>query len=967
LTVSPPESAATEGLLAEQAVSAGAFVRALDQLGHGVLVLEGERILDASEQMCRLLGYDRSSLLQIESVFELVRPEQREPLAHALARYARGERPGDRYAVGVVTASGEAVQLQVAVKSIPPVTGTPRLLVVAQNLGHQHGVVDQLSFQSRMLQAIAEAAIDGILVVDGEGRMVYFNRLFVEMWHIPPGVLASRSDDAALAAVRDRLVDPEAFGRRVAHLYENPMEESSDEIVLVDGRVFDRYSAPVLDLDGVARGRVWFFRDVTDRRRAEAARELLARSGELLGASLDVDTTLDQVAHAVVPLFADWAAVDVLDERGQFRRVGVAHVEPEGEDVLRELDRRWPLRPGEGHLRGQVVASREPVAMFELSPEDLRRLARDREHRRLLARLGMASALWVPLVARERVLGVISVGLGDRRNPYTAADLELISELARRAALAIDNAMLYRALDRGERRQAALAQVGRSALGGVPVEELLQVAAERLSETLQTPFAKVLELMPGGRQLRLVAGVGWRKGRIGRARVSGGRGSQAGYTIATGEPVVVADIAGETRFRPSALVSGHGVASGLTVIIGGPDRPWGVLGAHSNEPRRFSAEDVTFAQAMADTLASAIDRQRSEQELSRLAYLQQARAAELKAVIEGMGDAVVVCDAAGSLVLANPAATALLGRRLEGGMRSILASFAWAESGRAPAVEALTEGAELRLVKGRAIRRGHQPWMELSVYRVAADDADTPADGGTILVMRDITAMREARAVRDAFLGILSHELRTPVTTIYGGAEVLSRPALPDEVRAEVNEDIRHEADRLYRLVENLLVLSRVERGGLQIDVEPVLLQRILPRIIEAEAGRWPGFAFRLELQPGLPPVAAEETYLEQVLQNLLGNAAKYGRSEVIVTCTEGPDDVTVTVVDNGPGFDAGEAEQLFDVFYRSPAAARRASGAGIGLFVSSQLVRAMDGRIWARNRPEGGAEFGFTVPVFED
>jgi PAS domain S-box-containing protein len=967
VTITHAVPASASSLLSEQAVSAAAFVRALDQLGHGVLILDGARIIDASEALGRLVGYDRDALLAMESVFDLIAPEQREPLRLALSRYLAGDRPGERYSVAVVTASGERVTLQVALKSIAAAGHPNRLLVLAQDMAAQQGVGRQLSFQSRMLEAIAEAAIDAILVVDSAGRMVYFNRRFVELWSIPAPVVASRSDEAALAAVREQLVDPEAFLARVSYLYEHPTEESDDEIALRDGRLIDRYSAPVLDRDGAPRGRVWFFRDVTDRRRAEAARELLARSGELLGVSLDVDTTLGQVARAVVPLFADWAAVDVLDESGRFRRVGVAHVDPEGEELLRELDRRWPLVPRAGRLRGHVVATRQPVALFEVRPQNLRRLARDSEHRRMLAALGMASALWVPLIARDRVLGVISVGVRAGRPAYGEADLELLGELARRAALAIDNALLYREVDRGARRQAALAAVGRAALAGMTQSELLQYAAAQLADTLGTPFSEVLEVMPTGRFLRLVAGVGWRKGRVGNARVSGGRGSQAGFTMATSEPVVVEDLASEERFRPSGLVTSHGVASGLTVLIGSPERPWGVLGAHSDQPRAYPPDDIEFVQAMADTLGSAIERQRSEHELGRVASLERARAAELKAVIESMGDAVVVCDPAGEVVLANPAASALLGRRLTGGMRSILSSFAWAESGRSPAVEALTDGVELRLVTGPGARDGKQPWMELSVYPVALGDEDTAGDGGSILVMRDITAVREARAMRDAFLGILSHELRTPVTTIYGGAEVLNRAGLSEEVRREVHSDISSEADRLYRLVENLLVLSRVEREGLRIEPEPVLLQRILPRIVDSEGSRWPGAKIELELEPGLPPVAAEETYLEQVLQNLIGNAAKYGGTDVVVRAVEGDREVSVTVLDNGFGFAPDQADRLFEVFYRSPSAARRASGAGIGLFVSHQLVRAMHGRMWARNRSSGGAEFGFSLPVFAD
>jgi len=115
-----------------------------------------------------------------------------------------------------------------------------------------------------------------------------------------------------------------------------------------------------------------------------------------------------------------------------------------------------------------------------------------------------------------------------------------------------------------------------------------------------------------------------------------------------------------------------------------------------------------------------------------------------------------------------------------------------------------------------------------------------------------------------------------------------------------------------------------------------------------------------------LPPVAAEETYIEQVLRNLLGNAAKYGGAgPVTVTAEEGSESVTVRVRDAGPGFPPAEVDRLFDLFYRSPDAARRASGAGIGLFVSRQLVEAMGGTIAARNLPEGGAEFACEIPIF--
>jgi signal transduction histidine kinase len=702
------------------------------------------------------------------------------------------------------------------------------------------------------------------------------------------------------------------------------------------------------------------------RPKPDDAVELLLRAGELLGSSLDLETTLAQTAQLIVPRMADWAAVDVLDESGAFRRVGVAHVEQEGESLLRDLDRLYPIRPNEGQLRGRVVATRRSLALYEVGDDDLAAIARDPDHREMLSRLGVRSALWVPLIARDRVLGVLSTGYGSASRRYGPADLELLEDVARRVALAVDNALLYDAVGRAERRQAAIATLGQRALAGDPLPDLLNYCAHSLGQLLDVPFAEILELAPEGDRLRLIAGIGWKEGYVGRATVAAGLGSQGGYTLARVGPVVVRDLPAETRFRPPPLLVEHAVVSGLTVVIGGPIRPYGVLGAHSDTPREFAADDVNFLQAIANVLTAAIDRQRTEDRLASLAAAEQARAAELKAVIQSIGDAVIVCDTEGNVFLANPAAEQLLGDALAQGMEGILARFKWPTGMAAPRGAGRLEGLELPLRKDDEEADAAR-WIELTSYPVAVDEEGAPADGGTILVLRDVTVARNARAVREAFLGILSHELRTPVTTIYGGSEMLSRAGatVSDEVRREVYEDIRAEADRLYRLVENLLVLSRVERQGLQLESEPVLVQRLLPRVVQGESSRWPAAVFHLDLAPNLAPVAAEETYLEQVLRNLLSNAAKYGGDEIDVVVVSDEDVVRVTVTDRGPGFDPAETRRLFDIFYRSPDAARRASGAGIGLFVSQQLVAAMGGRIWAANREGGGAEFGLELPIF--
>ena len=963
--------------VSDQELSTAALLAALDELGQGVVMLDGERVVDANAAFCAMAGRSVAELRALPSALQLVPATGRPRLRRLMRRYNAGERVKGRLLVPMLTGSGETLLLDVATKSLAHEGGSERVLVLANDVTQHRSWTGELEFQKRLLEAISESAIDAILVVGSQGEILYANHRFAQLWEMPDDVVAQRSDDMALASAVQKVIDPDAFLSRVQYLYAHPREEGHDELHLRDGRTIERYTAAVLDESGAARARVWFFRDVTDAMRDRQVNELLALSGELFGASLDVESTLSRLAQLVVPRLADWAAVDVIDETDNFRRLGVAHVEPGGAQLLRELHDRYSLRPNEGHLRGRVVVTREPLVLYDVDERELRSLSRDDEHFEMLQRLGMRSAMWVPLVVRERVVGVLSVGYSTSRRRYRQPDLDLLRELARRAALAIDNALLYRAVDRGATRQTAVAELGQMALTGAAFEELSQSAAEMLAQIMEVPFIEVLRLMPDRRRLRLVAGVGWKPGQVGTATVRAGLGSQGGYTLATVGPVVVDNLPAETRFRPPTLLTHHGVVSGLTVVIGGSPNPYGVLGAHSDHHRVFADDDVAFVQGMANVLAAALERQENENRLDRLASAERARAAQLKAVIESIGDAVVVCGPQGRVLLANPAAQELLGTRLQNGLDGCVECLRMAIANRnrrpdrrrgdrvAARARAMGDGQASRSVAATVEQR----WVELSAFPVQPGD-EAQAAGGTVLVLRDVTVARNARIVREAFLGMLSHELRTPVTTIYGGSAMLSRRAdsIGEEARHSVYEDIRAESDRLYRLVENLLVLSRVERQGLHIDTEPVLIQRLIPRVVEAESERWPEARFEVKVEPRLPPVAAEETYLEQILRNLLSNAAKYGGNGAVrVYARDGHGTVKVVVTDGGPGFPKAESTRLFELFYRVPSAAKQASGAGIGLFVSRQLVNAMGGRIWADNASGGGAEFGFELPVFSE
>jgi PAS domain S-box-containing protein len=208
------------------------------------------------------------------------------------------------------------------------------------------------------------------------------------------------------------------------------------------------------------------------------------------------------------------------------------------------------------------------------------------------------------------------------------------------------------------REQSCVAEFGLFALRGGEIQELLDRAVRVVAEALDVEFSAVLELLEGGHELLLRAGAGWKPGLVGNARVGAGPESQAGYTLSINEPVVMPDLEAESRFRVSALVRDHGVTSGLTAPIVGRGGPFGVLGAHTARPRIFLREDALFIQAVANILATAIERERSSQELRQTNQTLQAMIASAPA-------AIVALDSSANVCIWNPAAARMFGQIAE--------------------------------------------------------------------------------------------------------------------------------------------------------------------------------------------------------------------------------------------------------------------------------------------------------------
>ncbi len=245
---------------------------------------------------------------------------------------------------------------------------------------------------------------------------------------------------------------------------------------------------------------------------------------------------------------------------------------------------------------------------------------------------------------------------------------------------------------------------------------------------------------------------------------------------------------------------------------------------------------------------------------------------------------------------------------------------------------------------------------------------------GAITSFIDITGqkqreeeLREAARLKDDLLGLVAHEFRTPLTTITGNIDVLVRRfnELPAESRDQALLEIQRGSDRLRRLIQNMLVVARGERGKDE-ELEPILLQRTLEAIVASEQERDPSRPITLAASPALPPVVASAGYLEQVVENLITNARKYGHiaTSIEVSAVADGETAVVSVRDHGDVLDEEKVGRFFEPFYRSEDVPSQIGGAGLGLAVCATLVDRMEGKIWARPNPGGGLEALFSLPL---
>lgn len=299
---------------------------------------------------------------------------------------------------------------------------------------------------------LADAMPQIVWTAQPDGTLEYLNKRWFEYAGISPDPFQSTDSWMSYVHPEDRERVREAAAK--AH--------SSDGVLEVEYRLRDRTGAyrwqlgrsmPVQDGSGNVVRRFGTATDIHDRKRAEYDARFLAEASAALASPLDESHALKQVAQLAVPFFADWCVVDMVAEEGDVRRLVIAHIDPAKIDVINELERRYPTAPASRHGAYQVIRSGLSEMITEITVAMLEAGARDAEHLKLLLEIGPRSYLCVPVTGQAGTIGAISFGAAESGRRFGPQELCLAEDLARRAAISIDNARLYSELKKADQRK----------------------------------------------------------------------------------------------------------------------------------------------------------------------------------------------------------------------------------------------------------------------------------------------------------------------------------------------------------------------------------------------------------------------------------------------------------------------------------------------------------------------------------
>ena len=487
----------TQRRLADQALreSEERFRHAIDDapVGTALVSLDGH-FVRVNRAFCEVVGHDAAELANL-TFRDITHPEDREIDRASAEQLARGETQRYQIEKRYIRKDGTVVDIMFSASLLRVPAGAP-LYYVAQieDITERKRVETQLRDANVFLDAIIENVPLMLFIKDSESlRFVRVNRAGEDLLGWPSEVLTGKSDfdfwpreQAEFFVQKDR--ETLKVGR--VDIDQEPIQTRHHGV-----RVLSTKKVPILDPSGNPLYLLGISEDITERRRMEQERRLLAEVSVALSASLDFEQTLATVTELAVRSVADWCAIDVLEEHGHMRRLKVASADP-GKAALCAVLEQLPANRDLPHLARSVLEGRRSVVVEHVTPQFLGSVAQGPEHLQALRSIGLTSVIGVPLLVRGESMGVLLFGSSNPDRVYGQDDLRWAEPLADRSAVAIENARLYRAsVEATQRRDQVLGVVAHDLRNPVSTILMQTSALERARPEFERRSRKPIEVI----------------------------------------------------------------------------------------------------------------------------------------------------------------------------------------------------------------------------------------------------------------------------------------------------------------------------------------------------------------------------------------------------------------------------------------------------------------------------------------
>ncbi|HMO58927.1 MAG TPA: GAF domain-containing protein, partial [Roseiflexaceae bacterium] len=624
------------------------------------------------------------------------------------------------------------------------------------------------------------------------------------------------------------------------------------------------------------------------------------------------------------------------------------------------------------------------------------------------------AAMVVPLRSQRGTLGAIVLQSADRELFAERGEIDYIRSAATQAAIALDNAHLYEEVRRfnAELEQRIAERTHELQIERDTLETLNYIALE-ISSTLDedlllqsslTALAQIIGVSHGSIMLvdretdQLVgrAALGDRVD-IGYTRFPIGQGI-VGWVAQQRKAAVINDVASDPRWQPPPDDDQEHkrVGSMIALPLVAHHEVQGVLMLSHAEPGFFLEQHIRLLNATANQIAIGIYNAQIYREIERqlmhrseMQRRQEEAASQSTAILQSLSDGVIVCDANGSVLTANPAAERILDRPIEELLMWQLPELMQRLLGRR--INEIPVEKMLATVDTPEDAQTYTTTFQIGMQMVSVtlDPVFSSKEQlmGAVVVFRDITREVESDRLKTEFIGTVSHELRTPMTSIKGFTQLLAMGSLGaiNDTQKEFLEIIQSNAERMIVIINDLLDITKIETGSVELDLRSLHVAEAISQVMLeyqakiAERGQ----VLQLNIPPGLPLVRGDAWRFNQILANLVSNAVKYtprGGSLALAACEAQIDSiptplreglksdtrfVRIDISDTGVGIAAEDLDRIFDRFYRTENPLKvEAGGTGLGLSLVRPLVHLFGGRIWVQSRPGEGTTFSFVLPA---